>query len=601
MATLPETANISGVLRPAQYRRRPLFLHFFDLHFLEERGISRLSQHIRSEASLALRISIVLGSEVYVPAASYYESPLARSLLNQFRGTDAEAAILLIGSGGTIWEFAEEKRPQYAAGSTQASIYSQVQDQPFPWRRRLRSASADISSSWVTSTETQDALDIARIKDPNLPKDILERWKTVPERLGRSAFVLDYVKPILFGTAQNAVADFRTSRLINRMYFSSFAQELGAGVFQDLRYLSDGTITPSGSPEDDINYFSLVEGMRHENILSLIRDVNPSSVRSIFFDQRFRAAFHSTQAIYNVISDHRLSVDTIVINALPKEKDAALAVFGKSASLTFGDDRYIYYKAEFKKVSGSLATIIVVHPSAMGKARAAAAARAALSHFAAKRLFVIGIAGACPRPTVPSNHVRLGDVVIATFVVEHDHIKLQEDEKIYRDHPQRTSHEVQQMASLLGISADVRLPEATQTRYREILDGALADVKSVRPSDATDLLCDKQGNTIAHPEDHARSMGIPRLHLGVIATGDTLLKNSAVRDSIRDRFEALAIDMETSAVRDVAWEMNIQFWAFRGAVDYCDGRKNDFWHVYASVAAAAAARLFLEQIPDSWQ
>src|SRR5690348_6544200 len=112
MAERGFTAGVPGILRPSRYERRPLFLHFFDLHFLEERSAHRIPE-MRAEAERALRLAVILGDPIFVPAASYYESRLGHGLLNQLRGTDAEDGIFLVGSGGNVFEFAEEKKPQY--------------------------------------------------------------------------------------------------------------------------------------------------------------------------------------------------------------------------------------------------------------------------------------------------------------------------------------------------------------------------------------------------------------------------------------------------------------------------------------------------------
>src|SRR5207245_8710760 len=49
-------------------------------------------------------------------------------------------------------------------------------------------------------------------------------------------------------------------------------------------------------------------------------------------------------------------------------------------------------------------------------------------------------------------------------------------------------------------------------------------------------------------------------------------------------------------VADAAWVAQIGYLVVRGTCDYCNSRKNDDWHKYAALIAAAYARIVVEYL-----
>ena len=110
-----------------------------------------------------------------------------------------------------------------------------------------------------------------------------------------------------------------------------------------------------------------------------------------------------------------------------------------------------------------------------------------------------------------------------------------------------------------------------------------------RPDAATDVLAGDSG-PVPHPGDPKRREGQPRVFLGPIASANTLLKDPAKRDALRDQFGARAVEMEGSGIADATWTHGIGYLVVRGICDYCDATKNDTWQMYAAMAAAAYVR-----------
>ena len=83
----------------------------------------------------------------------------------------------------------------------------------------------------------------------------------------------------------------------------------------------------------------------------------------------------------------------------------------------------------------------------------------------------------------------------------------------------------------------------------------------------------------------------PRIHYGLIACGDKVVKDATVREQIGEKHDALCIEMEGAGVVNVLPSLII-----RGICDYADSHKNDIWQKYASATAAGFAKLILGKV-----
>lgn len=131
------------------------------------------------------------------------------------------------------------------------------------------------------------------------------------------------------------------------------------------------------------------------------------------------------------------------------------------------------------------------------------------------------------------------------------------------------------------------------------IEDALKNLKSgyARPDCSTDILHAYDGTIVEHPVDESRTPNLPRVFRGIIASSNTVLKRPKKRDQLKKKYDVYAIEMETSGVSDATWEAGIGYYAVRGICDYCDSFKNDIWHNYAALAAAAYTRALIEKIP----
>ncbi|KAK1654137.1 pfs domain-containing protein, partial [Colletotrichum phormii] len=82
----------------------------------------------------------------------------------------------------------------------------------------------------------------------------------------------------------------------------------------------------------------------------------------------------------------------------------------------------------------------------------------------------------------------------------------------------------------------------------------------------------------------------PEIHYGIIASGNTVVKDSAFRDQIQRQLGTgcLCFEMEAAGLMN-----DFPCLVIRGVCDYADSHKNDRWQNYAAIVAAAYAKELL--------
>ncbi|KAF4451437.1 hypothetical protein F53441_5605, partial [Fusarium austroafricanum] len=84
-----------------------------------------------------------------------------------------------------------------------------------------------------------------------------------------------------------------------------------------------------------------------------------------------------------------------------------------------------------------------------------------------------------------------------------------------------------------------------------------------------------------------------RVHYGLIASGNQVIKDAKLRDSLDQRYggNVLCVEMEAAGLMN-----NFPCIVIRGICDYADWRKNKDWQEYAAAVAAAFAKELLEYV-----
>jgi nucleoside phosphorylase len=202
-----------------------------------------------------------------------------------------------------------------------------------------------------------------------------------------------------------------------------------------------------------------------------------------------------------------------------------------------------------------------------------------------------GMAGGVPCLVDPARHVRLGDIVVADSVISYGHVRRVDGEVVLR----RPADGI--CADLMRAFNEVRAGDLAGVRsWHAWLDGTHERLAPfARPAAGTDVLFDA-GVQVPHPSPAVtgHTGRWPKVHCGPVGSADVLLRDAAHRDDLAARHRLLGVEMEAAGIAAAAALRNKAWFVVRGIVDYCDNNgKNDVWHRYSSLAAAAYLRALL--------
>lgn len=86
----------------------------------------------------------------------------------------------------------------------------------------------------------------------------------------------------------------------------------------------------------------------------------------------------------------------------------------------------------------------------------------------------------------------------------------------------------------------------------------------------------------------------PKIHYGLIASGNKVVRDAEMRDQVANQHNALCFEMEAAGVM-----LALPCLVIRGICDYADSHKHKIWQEYAAGAAAAYAKLLLSRLRPS--
>jgi adenosylhomocysteine nucleosidase len=215
-------------------------------------------------------------------------------------------------------------------------------------------------------------------------------------------------------------------------------------------------------------------------------------------------------------------------------------------------------------VRGTLAgRRVVLAESGIGKVNAASAATILLERYGCDRLLLSGVAGAVD----PA--LSIGDVVVGTRVAQHDYGRMGDD----------------------GIVAyqpgGMPFPGASDMVGWPLRADLLGHVRAA-------LAGEPLPGIRAHGGDAPH---VPAVHFGTIVTGDVFVQSDAVRERLRSRFSALAVDMESGAMVQVAERFGAAWLVVRAVSDLAGREGGVDFAVFLEDAAHTAAALVRRLVP----
>jgi len=253
-----------------------LFLHYFDIHFLEVAARRSDAQQVFDELRLATRIAVLVGAEVLVPAASYFESHYCAEILDELADLYPSGAIQIVGGDNNVDDFILAKLAAYDEGGDQHARYLTFQrgDEKFPpFHRRVRSATLDIRRAWTDRAQTPTFLEDRFGGDATaLPKGFLDQWQNVPDLLGSRAFTPAYASLHLASGSMAGAIKSVVNSFVNSEYFRSYSDEYGSGFVTDLVVL--GAAYDLDDRHGNLSYRRAVSDLRRARLLETVRDAS---------------------------------------------------------------------------------------------------------------------------------------------------------------------------------------------------------------------------------------------------------------------------------------------------------------------------------------
>ncbi|PGH04950.1 hypothetical protein GX51_03249 [Blastomyces parvus] len=309
-----------------------------------------------------------------------------------------------------------------------------------------------------------------------------------------------------------------------------------------------------------------------------------------------------TRDAYTVALVCALPLEAAAVEAMLDNKHPELSKFdGDYNSYTLGD------------ISGHNVVIVCLPSGRYGTVSAATVTAQMLSTFHCIRFgLMVGIGGGVPSK---SQDIRLGDIVVSkptgTFggVVQYDFGKAVHDGKF-----QLTGTLNQPPQILLTAIARLQWDEISRDSLEvsklcsDILSNTGATMKKgySKPAREHDVLFDP---AYGHPKGEDTCMNCkkehiiqrdirasdePRIHYGLIASGNEVIKDGMKRDRYAKEYGILCFEMEAAGMMN-----QLPCLVVRGICDYSDSHKNKQWQDYAALVAAAYAKILLRVVSAS--
>ncbi|GKZ88092.1 hypothetical protein AnigIFM59636_007052 [Aspergillus niger] len=325
--------------------------------------------------------------------------------------------------------------------------------------------------------------------------------------------------------------------------------------------------------------------------------------------------------------------DVAIICALTIEADAVEALFDETYDKL--GQRYGKQRGDNNAyINGKIGqhNVVLCYLPGMGKGTAAAAAaNLRVSYQYVKLALLVGVCGGVPF-LLDKAEILLGDVIISDSVVEYDFGRQYPDGFRRKSEVKKTlgRPNLEIRAFLIALSGQRTLDEF-QERTRQHLEilqtqpnrgwqhpGLEQDVlfeSSFRHSHHLNnarrtcicLECSSNEGPVCHEalKEDCKTIGClgnkihrhriekgmsdPAIHIGKVASADTVMKSGKHRDKIAEAEDVIGFEMEGAGVWD-----NLPCIIIKGVCDYADSHKNKTWQAYSAGTAACCTKAFLE-------
>jgi nucleoside phosphorylase len=636
MDRTPTDITSGSSIKNPTHLARVIFLHFLDHDTIELFQLERLysQQKLLTHLSALTRLGLLLSEEYAdISAAALFEIPYAREIVKQFAPFREYGLLRISGNAFDPLEFQERKATYFSREPGKFPLYY-LEDRNFiegissVWLTKTGSSTTDMLKAWRASLEVNGQLwrDIFEKHGLVFTRDIENRLYRTPDLITDTVFNVDTV--VQMSRVPNIRAVSRDINcFITQEWMRSNARLLSCTFLTDLGYFdTQATLPPTAPtlsvaralkilhslgirrPLSECSSTSLLdlvlrpewEPFRADLILRVSRRgpiwnrseiQNIKSLRQWDFcstkplnkiDSFLRTISRYTAAItsadHHAISPNPLvlgeaismppsniakaSADSIehqpaihfgIVTAIEVEREAVCRAFRLTDKHRIPRGARQYWRGRLRLKNNEFYEIVLTQLPDMANVDAALAANDMIHHWKPSALLMLGIAAAATKQQA------LGDVVVGSDVY-------------YVERGKTTPK---------GTTPEPKVYRADATLWNRVI--TLPKWKTHIPVPRPDNRKDR-----------------PVIHLGVIASGERVIADKAVRDEIAVRHRKMvAIEMEGYGVSAAAWQSfdRVRHLVIRTICDLGDSRKTDRWHPYAAAVVAGFAKHFLLDRP----
>lgn len=248
------------------------------------------------------------------------------------------------------------------------------------------------------------------------------------------------------------------------------------------------------------------------------------------------------------------AIDVAILTAIEVERRAVCEAFGLTEEHRIRKDSRVYWRGKLPLGNGEAYELVVAQAPDAANIDAAILTNDLLHHWKPAAALLVGIAA-----TADPAKVKLGDVVLGSEVYYYERAKVIGE----------------------GTRPEPKLIPADSTLW--------ANVTAVPDWDGEINLERPDGTEIR-----------PRVHAGVIASGEKVIADSGARNAIAaGHRKIVAIEMEGYGFSRAVWQSfeHVRHLDIRAICDDGSKDKNDDWHAYAAASAASFAKHFLLDRP----
>ncbi|WP_414551695.1 SNF2-related protein [Anabaena sp. CCY 0017] len=246
-------------------------------------------------------------------------------------------------------------------------------------------------------------------------------------------------------------------------------------------------------------------------------------------------------------------IDFAIITAIEFELKAVCEAFKMTPEHRVRKGSRVYWRNRLELKDGEFYEIVVAQSPDMANVDVALLASDTIHHWHPEAILMVGIAGAA------SDDPALGDIVVGNAIYYYERGKITPD----------------------GLKPEPYQYPVDQTLWSRII--SLPDWNGII--------------SVSRPDSKNT---IPKIHLGVIASGEQVIADAAMRDNIAaHNRKIVAIEMEGYGVSKAAWQSfeRVRHLVIRSICDFADSSKNSEWHPYAAAVAAGYTKHFLLDRP----